>query len=835
MSSRTIRSAAHRHILTWLRQGPSTVSEIAAEFGMRMPHASLACRQLREAGLITRDESGGLRNAPLFLTRRGVERLTEDAVSKMMAHADVLSRAKKPMVLHADDNNVLLAYTHLPDSSLVFVPDSVSVEAKMSSGNIGGVWVFAPRTNIRWYHLSDGSRAEAPLSGGNTLADFEPSVQRVGLVRGEVFEVRGENRLVEGQFFSTEAGEGPLPYRLQRGEMNVGRVEGTSLPYAPERGLRSHLNSALNRSLFLQSLGQGALEVGDRYATKQRRLPFGVLRAWLVLKHPRMQRHRIEELYAGLTAVLSDDSQASPTLLEREALLDFGRVAWATTPLSEGYLDVYGMTARGASALLQHIVENITVPFLIDWPFEDLDPDLSARLLEHPLCRSCLTRRGPPPSVEVHGSVLLDAQEMGVVSLRQGRMAAIQIQLNAPGERLEPPASTRISTPASALELMRHQVSPGAPTFTGSSLEGDAGHILGDALRLFPLGDERKANLWERDHPLAAWIASPQEHRPARWMRLHPRLPDGWTDLLSVDALSLEDLPEAMLGASPSWQRLVLRRIQAAAQIDAGVLLAWRDGMRTGTASAAANATCLLCTLRAENSEHTSLFTEATEVWFKAPMCEVEVLESVLQDSNAEALRPPEVLMTWVSRAETQPKTSLLHAWSTALSIAQRREPWVPETQRLVMERLPSHWWAVFAAQWLTTQLGSHTGRTWLQSFPCSWVVQLARPEGEPTRFPGLALEHPGFHLTTENLLGANLLNEEDGNQHLRELYEMVYAQEQDLPVPLLTTHPFAGWLVRPVEQWPWFDSEVLHVGDPKIGELLFARSFAARNPPPGR
>ena len=151
------------------------------------------------------------------------------------------------------------------------------------------------------------------------------------------------------------------------------------------------------------------------------------------------------------------------------------------------------------------------------------------------------------------------------------------------------------------------------------------------------------------------------------------------------------------------------------------------------------------------------------------------------------------------------------------------------------MERLPFHWWAVFAAQWLTTQLGSHTGRTWLQSFPCSWVVQLARPEGEPTRFPGLTLEHPGFHLTTENLLGANLLNEGDGNQHLRELYEMVYALEQDLPVALLTTHPFAGWLVRPVEQWPFFDSEVLHVGDPKIGELLFARSFAARNSPAGR
>jgi hypothetical protein len=79
------------------------------------------------------------------------------------------------------------------------------------------------------------------------------------------------------------------------------------------------------------------------------------------------------------------------------------------------------------------------------------------------------------------------------------------------------------------------------------------------------------------------------------------------------------------------------------------------------------------------------------------------------------------------------------------------------------------------------------------------------------------------------------LLTNEDENQPLRDLYEMVYAYEQDLPVPLLSTHPFAGWLVRPVHQWPRFGSEVLQVGDPKVGELLFAQSFAARNPAAGR
>ena len=110
MKHRTIRSTAQRQILVWLRHGPSTVSDIAKQFSMRMPHASLACRQLREAGLVTRDERGGLRNAPIYLSQLGHDRLEEDALGKMQQYAVELSASRHPMVLHADEANVLLAY-----------------------------------------------------------------------------------------------------------------------------------------------------------------------------------------------------------------------------------------------------------------------------------------------------------------------------------------------------------------------------------------------------------------------------------------------------------------------------------------------------------------------------------------------------------------------------------------------------------------------------------------------------------------------------------------------------------------------------------------------------
>ena len=119
MPPKSIRSNAQRQILTWLRHGPSTVSEIARRFGMRMPHASLACRQLREAGFVSRDERGGLRNAPVYLSSDGQQRLRDDAVGKMLHYAGALTEQPSNLVLHADDTNVLLAYTEPPRSSFV--------------------------------------------------------------------------------------------------------------------------------------------------------------------------------------------------------------------------------------------------------------------------------------------------------------------------------------------------------------------------------------------------------------------------------------------------------------------------------------------------------------------------------------------------------------------------------------------------------------------------------------------------------------------------------------------------------------------------------------------
>ncbi len=47
---------------------------------------------------------------PIYLSQFGHERLEEDALGKMQQYAGALASSRHPLVLHADETNVLLAY-----------------------------------------------------------------------------------------------------------------------------------------------------------------------------------------------------------------------------------------------------------------------------------------------------------------------------------------------------------------------------------------------------------------------------------------------------------------------------------------------------------------------------------------------------------------------------------------------------------------------------------------------------------------------------------------------------------------------------------------------------
>ena len=77
-----IRSKHRRRVLGRLTEGGATVSELANDVGLRVPHASAELKRLRNDGLVSSDQSEGSRGASMHLTQSGWEAIRSDELSR---------------------------------------------------------------------------------------------------------------------------------------------------------------------------------------------------------------------------------------------------------------------------------------------------------------------------------------------------------------------------------------------------------------------------------------------------------------------------------------------------------------------------------------------------------------------------------------------------------------------------------------------------------------------------------------------------------------------------------------------------------------------------------
>jgi len=830
MTTRTIRSGAHRRILGFLRSGPATVSELAKQFDMRMSHASLACRQLRAAELIVRDESGGLRNAPISLSQKGVERLRENAVAKLRQYSDQFPTKSSACVLQVDGPNVLIGYTDLPPGPLIFIPDASETASERSTGNQGGVWVLFAEESVAWFTLTDFQPTTPPAAAqGVTLEDFSNVPQKVGLVRGSIFESVGDSNLIEGKRFRVDgASATPPPARLRVGPVSLGTVVGTKHSFFPPQGLVARLPSSIDRSQMLDALSTDALLVSDKGALRRRQLPFSVLRPWLELRHPRMSDERRERTWEELTGALAENEASLSVSLRRELLIDFGQAEWSAEDWAASELDIYGMSPRGVTSVLTSVLDRVHVPFCIDWPFEDVPENLYQRALVHPSCRVWIWRRGTLPAHRPQGLLVFPTPLVSVVNVQAGRKDPLPILLG--GE--EPPGNNHrvssLSTPTNAKELLERQRLHDVLN-TGAQLpEGKHGLRLRKALDAYPSGDESLANRYERTDALAAWIASPPGQRPGRWVRLHDRLPTSWVNLLPVEEVPFSHLVHAIKNGDAAWRSRALHRFGLELEARPELLISVVDGL-TDEVHGPWFAACLLASVRLDRPDNQDVLVQAFDAWSRDPVCAAEVLESQFHMTVNLGAEDHPLLQPFVRLGLNQPAGSLFCVWSSSVEALMDGQPWLPEHQRRIMEILPLAWWAAYASDWIIAQLASVSGRTWLRDHEVPWTAQVFQAAGYIGGLPGAPIPHPACTLTSDQLIGIKLLGEGVGVAGLNDLYESMYAFEQGLPPPPCSTHPLAGWLVRPVETWPMMNETVLSMGEAATGRLLFSKAYHHR------
>ena len=837
MPKKTIRSRYQRRILDWLLDGGGTVSQASNALGIAMPHASLAMRQLRELGEVHREEGVSIRGAIHRLTPSGAEHLLRDLVERVRKHVDSVPVGMNAVVLSNDHSSVVLGVLSTPSSRLISLPRRTKLLEQdgdfSSSGKGGGIWAVQRGPSINWISLSTFESSSPPTNPvEGTLTAFSNQTDAIGILRLRLLDQSDTWGVANGTWIRLEAKEVEGPSQLQIGEHTIGQVVGTPFAVRPEHGLYAHLPSSVDRTLLVSSLGNRAQLMTEAISfSTHRSLPIDILGPWMKKRHPRLSSAKRKARLRSLTRWLLSGRGKQPHLHLRRALLaDFGERTWKEQSNAIDVVLLDGISQHGAVCIVEWMIESTSFDMVIEWPWAELDDvALMERLLASGRCRVLITSRGEAKEFSSKTATVLSTDQLATILYRPQESYDFPVQLKRAVSRNEPEA-TREGIPADASEFLKWFQSGGLDESILSSQDPELIEVrqqIRQAMRMFPHGDADFSNSVERKAPLAAWIASPESERPARWKRIADILPHGWIDLIPVDALDAVALVKAMTQTDTEWKQKAARQVINAFDSNSSLLvdlvpLLEIDAYKTMAAHV------LLLSSRRHHNELKSILPTAATIWLDAPYDEEQVL-SALFDTSISYAKDDDLLQRFIKGASVHPRGSILRTWSEMLALLDERAPILLDMMRTCINVLPEQWWSTWALDWLDAQLSTAAGREWLAHHPKIWPALIFRPEGESLGLPGHQRQHIGYTERTNLKLNLLMVPEGPGNAALMDVYDMIQRLEHDGPVHQGRLHPLVGWLACDVETWPDFTMEELLDGNHEIAKLLIGRAMLQR------
>ena len=144
ISPRRIRSKHRSRLISRLAEGEATVSELAVDSGLRVPHASAEIRRMREEGLVSSDLPPGSRGSQIRLTEKGWMTMQDDEWSKALTVTELPSNRNGCCILSRDEANLLLCFLSPPSDPLVLIPNRLpppSGDHPASTRNQGVSWI----------------------------------------------------------------------------------------------------------------------------------------------------------------------------------------------------------------------------------------------------------------------------------------------------------------------------------------------------------------------------------------------------------------------------------------------------------------------------------------------------------------------------------------------------------------------------------------------------------------------------------------------------------------------------------------------------------------------
>jgi hypothetical protein len=833
MFGKRIRSSYHKRVLEWLIDAGGSVSDIAQALDLRMPHASLALRQLRDSGDILRDDFTGIRGAIHRITQQGRKRLEQDAVACLQTYVKQIPDNKDAIVLDSNGPMLLIGYVNNTPSSLISLPidpmDYDQYGNYLSIGNVGVRWATIRKSQPKWYDINTYQQVQKQeLQSKGTLDDWTENKQYIIIVRAYLFDFEKPWNIAPGTWFSIPKEIPTLPIKLSSGNNVLGNVIGSKYLVSPSFGIHAHLSSKIDVSLAINSLSRGAVLIRDSPTTRleKRFLPIDCLDYWFKQQHPRMKQNKVDMLAKSVKDFLLGRVTESPTISIHRALIkDFGECKW-TEEISNN-IDVKGLSENGAKALIEWILSNSSFEFIIEWMWPvSTNKELLERVLSSNLCRMLVTRIGDFSTLSTSTTQLRSLSKLAEVELILSREQSLQLELSRyDGESFSNNVYDVI--PKTAAELNEAITGEGwnLSAMSDDSKDYKFREKIWNSLEKYPEGDETWANQIEAKNPLAAWIATPLGSRNSRWVRIGSELPKGWADLLPIDKTTTKDILFSLPNASKEWQTKALDTLSNRYLSNQEQLLEHEELLLDKSVGNWFSVAVLIGSNKL-SKDFQSLIQSCIDRWLDSPRQAKKVLPNIFPKVRTLSITQRERLTTFLKASKVHPTNSLLFSWGEFIESLKENKPISVEQSRKFMTLLPFEWWRNQAKNWLQLQLNSSSGRRWLLDNFLPWPALLARPEGEICGPPGYQEIFSQSLPSSDEVLQILILEEGDGKPALLDLYDMVMNLENNQTNSVGRIHPHVGWLARDILEWPDMGIEVLKLGDINVGSLLFARYF---------
>jgi len=843
-----IRSRYRRRLLNRLSEGGETVSVLARDIGLQIPHASAELRKLRNEGLVSSDLVAGSRGAYLHLTELGWNRIRSDEKSRALEALPLPSMPGKFCILDKDGSNLLMGISSIPKSPMILIPDRPPDYENNSDDSIGneGVrwnWAVFKEKDPRWFDLQSMKVIQTPpisIDPGK-IDTYSTQSSVIGIIRATLINEMSQLAMTLGTWYDMPTSRQKPPLNentFHRGDWILGECHKLSQEIRPKVPIVAILPDSLSRTMLIRTTrinslviaNLGGLDlIGDPY-------PLSSLDIWIQKAHPRLPETELKRRVQSLKdRIMSTRKVRTDDSTWRKFRRDWGGKSFTVEESNIRNLDTRGLGNFALESLMSWVISEDNRPSLVLEIDENFPESKISSILIHPKLRILI--KDKICSITQSSNLLYNdsLRPLPWLRLKTSNEEIISLKLI---DSL--PTIVENNDDSSSLEINPWKLIGLDKSYSPKFEELESGYIsmIKSAISQFPSGNEEWANQMEARYPLAAWIASPKATRWPRWQRLRERLPIEWLILFDIDHIPLDRIAELADQANEEILDYFAERLGQKIREDNQTTIRTRpaiDFIEASSGTSWVAAQFLTNAAWVPEDLHNDLIQWSLEAWISSPpkkslpaLQGVSWLFSSGRNPNADFKK---VLEKIIFKAQSLPKNHDLKIWASLVNYSIDGRELSKEELNFIIERLPYDWWAPISSDILLKMLSTDESNEWLFSHPYPWPALVLRPIGESSNAPGLEnLSHPGFNLEIYSLLVRRLRGRRGRDElpnsadSLLDLLDAIESSIDSTPPLTGRTHSLSGWLAQPIEKWPDFSSQIIFDGDPIIGERLLSR-----------